>query len=214
MRPIPSRWSFTCRPGRCDGARWRGWLVDELAERYYVPRKLAQAWINADQVLPLLDGLDEVAPEHRAACVEAVNTFRRNRPGLVSLAVCSRTVDYYALLERVELSGAVVIARLSREQIRLYLKQAGKPLAGVRTALREDETLWELLETPLMLSIAALAYQGRSAAEVRAGSLEQRRAHVFENYTRKMFERRTKPPSTRGADHPLAWLAGQSSDAQ
>ena len=53
------------------------WLVDELAERYYVPRKLAQAWIDAEQVLPLLDGLDEVAPEHRAACVEAINTFRQ-----------------------------------------------------------------------------------------------------------------------------------------
>ena len=39
------------------------WLVDELAERYYIPRKLAQAWIDAEQVLPLLDGLDEVAPE-------------------------------------------------------------------------------------------------------------------------------------------------------
>ena len=37
----------------------------------------------------------------------------------------------------------------------------------MRTALRDDETLWELLETPLMLSIVALAYQGRSAAEVR-----------------------------------------------
>ena len=42
------------------------WLVDEMAERYYIPRKIAQAWIDAEQVLPLLDGLDEVAPEHRA----------------------------------------------------------------------------------------------------------------------------------------------------
>src|SRR4051794_16357928 len=65
------------------------WLVDELAERYYVPRKQAQAWINAEQVLPLLDGLDEVAPDHRAACVEAINTFRHQH-GLVPLAVCSR----------------------------------------------------------------------------------------------------------------------------
>ena len=72
--PIPvvfhlSSWAVRRRP-------LADWLVDELAERYYVPRKLAQAWINADQVLPLLDGLDEVAPEHRAACVEAINTFR------------------------------------------------------------------------------------------------------------------------------------------
>lgn len=137
------------------------WLVDELRERYYVPRKLAQAWIDAEQVLPLLDGLDEVAPEHRVACVEAINTFRRQHP-LVSLAVCSRVADYDTLPVRLELSGAVIIQPLSRVQIRSYLEQAGKPLAGVRTVLRDDETLWDLLETPLMLSIVALAYRGGS----------------------------------------------------
>jgi len=57
------------------------WLVDELNERYYVPRKLAQGWTDAEQILPLLDGLDEVAPEHRAECIVAINTFR-HRHGL------------------------------------------------------------------------------------------------------------------------------------
>ena len=36
------------------------WLVDELRERYVVPRKLGQAWVEGDLILPLLDGLDEV----------------------------------------------------------------------------------------------------------------------------------------------------------
>ncbi len=182
------------------------WLVDELAERYYVQRKLAQTWIEADQVLPLLDGLDEVAPEHRAGCVEAINTFH-HRHGLVPLAMCCRAADYQALSTRVELSGAVAIEPLLRAQVSTYLKQAGKPLDGVRTALREDETLWELLDTPLMLSIVTLAYRGRSAAEVRAtGSLEERRAHLFANYSERMFERRTKATDyTR--EQTILWLA-------
>ena len=185
------------------------WLVDELAERYYVPRKLAQAWIDAEQVLPLLDGLDEVAPEHRAECVEAINTFRQQH-GLVPLAVCCRVADYQALPARVELSGAVVIKPLSRAQVSTYLKQAGKPLAGVRTALRDDETLWELLDTPLMLSIVALAYQravgGGGAGDRIAGGAA---GHCFTNYTERMFERRTKVTEyTREQTiHWLAWLA-------
>jgi DNA polymerase III delta prime subunit len=202
--PIPvvfhlSSWAVRRRP-------LTDWMIDELAERYYVPRKLAQAWIADDQVLPLLDGLDEVAPEHRAACVEAINIFRRRQHGLIPLAVCSRVADYHALPVRVELSGAVVIEPLSREQVSTYLKQAGKPLAGVRTALRDDEKLWELLQTPLMLSIVALAYQGRSAAEVRAtGSLEQRRTHLFANYTERMFERRAEVTEyTR--EQTICWL--------
>ena len=91
-------------------------------------------------------------------------------------------------------------------QINTYLREAGKPLAGMRTVVRDDETLWELLETPLMLSIVALAYQGRSAAEVRAtGSLEQRRTHLFENYTRRMFERRSEVTSYT-PEQTLQWL--------
>ena len=38
------------------------WLVDELQQRYDVPHTIGQAWVDADQVLPLLDGFDEVQP--------------------------------------------------------------------------------------------------------------------------------------------------------
>src|SRR4051794_10410464 len=151
------------------------WLVDELNKRYPgVSLKLAQAWVEAEQILPLLDGLDEVALEQRAACVEAINTFRQQH-WLVPLAVCCRMADYKALPKRMQLSGAIAIQPLSRPQIGAYLEQAGEQLTGVRVVLRDDETLWELLDTPLMLSIVALAYQHRPAAEVQAfGSLEER----------------------------------------
>jgi predicted NACHT family NTPase len=49
------------------------WLVDELNKRYDVSLKLARAWVEADQILLLLDGLDEVKQEHRADCVETIN---------------------------------------------------------------------------------------------------------------------------------------------
>jgi hypothetical protein len=84
------------------------WLVDALSEQYDVPRKLGQAWVESDQILPLLDGLDEVAPEHRAACVEAVNTFRQDH-GLLPLVVCSRMTDYEAIGARLRLQGAIVV---------------------------------------------------------------------------------------------------------
>jgi hypothetical protein len=183
----------------------KDWLVDELWKRYDVARKIGQAWVNGERILPLLDGLDEVAPEHREACVEAINAFRREHP-LVAFAVCSRAAEYEELRVRLELSGAVLIRPLSREQIGAYLKEAGKSLAGVRTVLRDDETVWDLLETPLMLSIVALTYQGRSASEIRAtGTLEQRRTDLFANYTERMFERRCKVTAyTR--EQTVRWL--------
>jgi DNA polymerase III delta prime subunit len=202
------------RPGRWIRKRaplhgLEGWLVDELNKRYDVPRKMGQAWIEAEQVLPLLDGLDEVAAEHRESCVEAINGFRQQH-GLLPLAVCSRRADYEALKGRLRLPGAIFIQPLSQPQVGQYLKQAGRALAGVRAALKEDTTLWELLDTPLMLSIITLAYRGCSAVEVRtAGSLEERRVRLFAAYTEAMFKRRGKeePFTQTRTLRWLAWLA-------
>ena len=143
------------------------WLMDELNKRYDVPRTLAKTWVDAELILPLLDGLDEVAADHREACVETINTFL-NEHGLLPMVVCSRVADYEALTVRLRLPSAVMIQPLSRQQVQNYVEQAGAALAGLRTVLQDDETLWELLNTPLMLSIAALAYQGRPADEIHS----------------------------------------------
>jgi predicted NACHT family NTPase len=88
------------------------WLVEELNTKYDVPRKLAQTWIEADVVLPLLDGLDEVAANYRGACVEAINTYREEH-GLVPLTVCSRVPDYEVLRTNLHLQGAIVVQPLT-----------------------------------------------------------------------------------------------------
>ncbi len=44
------------------------WLAEELIDKYQVPSKLAQTLLRADQILPLLDGLDEVSLQQRTAC--------------------------------------------------------------------------------------------------------------------------------------------------
>ena len=187
------------------------WLMDALNEQYDIPRKIAQAWVESDHVLPLLDGLDEVVPEHRAACVEAINAFRQYR-GLLPIVVCSRVVDYEVIGTRLRLQGALVVQPLTHEQIDIYLAQIGQPLATVRQMLRDDPLLWELLDTPLMLTIMTLAYAGQSAeALCMRGTLVERRQSLFAAYVNRMFQRRsavtryTRPQTERW----LAWLAWQ-----
>jgi hypothetical protein len=116
----------------------RDWLVDELNKRYDVPRKLAQTWVKADVILPLLDGLDEVATDRREACVTAINGFVHEH-GLLPLVVCSRTTDYEVLSVHLRLPNAVIIQPLSRQQVQNYVEQAGTSLAGLHTALYDDE---------------------------------------------------------------------------
>jgi predicted NACHT family NTPase len=90
------------------------WLVDELSQRYDVPRQIGHAWVANDRILPLLDGLDEVAERHRSACVGAINAYQEGRahvlPGLV---VTSRVADYDAVTARTRLRGAVLLQPLS-----------------------------------------------------------------------------------------------------
>src|SRR3989442_1426689 len=101
------------------------WLASELHTRYQVPPPLATFWIETDQVLPLLDGLDEVAAPHRTVCVEAINSYRREH-GLLPTVVCSRQTDYLALSTRLLLRTAVVVQPLTPEQIESYLTSGGE----------------------------------------------------------------------------------------
>ncbi len=52
------------------------WFVEALNTKYQVPRKLGKSWVDTDQILLLLDGLDEVKTEYRTACVDAINAYR------------------------------------------------------------------------------------------------------------------------------------------
>ncbi|MGH3924430.1 MAG: NACHT domain-containing protein, partial [Pseudonocardiaceae bacterium] len=166
------------------------WLVEELHHSYQVSRGIGRQWLDDREVLPLLDGLDEVAEAHRGECVEAVNAFHKTC-GPIRLVVCSRTGDYTGLAARLQVEEAVELQSPTRRQVLDYLQAAGGKLADVQAALQTDETLWELLGSPLVLNIAALAYHDRPADALRAaGAPAQRLALLFDAYTERMFEHR------------------------
>src|SRR5262249_45327655 len=166
------------------------WLVDELNKVYDVPRKVAQAWIAGDALLLLLDGLDEVRPEQREACVAAINAFRRQH-GTIDLAVCSRIADYTALESQLKLQGAVVIQPLTEQQMDRYLEHAGDRLAALRSALHADTNLRSLADSPLMLSIMVLACSDMPTHMLPTGHpVEAQRKRIFAAYVDRMFARR------------------------
>ncbi len=51
------------------------WMAEEMRDNYRIQKKIAETWIEKDLILPLLDGLDEVANERRAACVDVINSY-------------------------------------------------------------------------------------------------------------------------------------------
>ncbi len=57
------------------------WLVNELKIKYNASRKTAESWVANDELQLLFDGLDEVKPENRGACVKALNDISKRARG-------------------------------------------------------------------------------------------------------------------------------------
>jgi serine/threonine protein kinase len=186
--------------------RLTDWLVEELNSKYLIPPKLAQAFIKADQILTLLDGLDEVAAKDRTACIEAINTYRMEH-SLLPPVVCSRSADYLAQTARIRLGSAVTVQPLTQEQVIDYLSSAGPQLAALRAALLLDPDLQELATTPLMLNILVLAYQGTPLEQIAPlGTLPVKQQQIFATYVQRMLTHRSA--TTRYIPkQTLSWLS-------
>ena len=143
------------------------WLAEQVARIYDISKNIAQQWVNEDQLLLLLDGLDEMDEAARPACIVAINGYHRDHLRL-PLVVCSRQAEYEQASkgQRLALQNAVVVQPLTNEHVQAYLKQAGKPLSALRRALRTNQTLREIATTPLMVYVLSLTYQGLSVRQL------------------------------------------------
>ncbi|MEL7495147.1 MAG: protein kinase [Cyanobacteria bacterium J06554_11] len=210
---------------------WRGgaiapWLISELNSKYQIPKAIGKTWVQAQQLLLLLDGLDEVRPDRRDSCAAALNQFHQDYgPELV---VCCRIKDYEALSQKLGFQSAVYVRSLTDAQIWQYLDRAETGLTGLKSLLERSvqttETgpnLLDLARSPLLLNIMALTYQGVSASNIPALSTggessppqtQKTYTHqLFSAYIERMFQRRTDSRSGQPAEpyshsQTLRWL--------
>jgi eukaryotic-like serine/threonine-protein kinase len=136
------------------------WLIIDLARRLGAkPAMIARLW-QAGMILPLLDGLDEVATlERRQQCVEAINAYRAAQDRLSSPLVVACREREYQDLPALKVSTALVVQPLAPALIPRYL--AGPSFAGLRQALARDPQLAKALCTPLLLGLVATTYHDR-----------------------------------------------------
>ncbi|PSB14025.1 hypothetical protein C7B76_17695 [filamentous cyanobacterium CCP2] len=186
------------------------WVVEELNIKYQVPKRVGRAWMKHQQLLLLLDGLDEVRSAFRDACVVAINQFQQEYS--TELVVCSRIRDYEALSHRLNVQAAVYLRSLTPEQIQFYLDSLSTDLSGLKQLLQEDAALRELAQSPLLLNMMVLAYQGIAVEDLpRTQVLAERRSQVFDAYIDRMFQRQGTANlySQQQTIRWLSWLAQQ-----
>ncbi|NEQ53855.1 MAG: protein kinase [Leptolyngbya sp. SIO3F4] len=169
------------------------WLVKELNSKYQVPKGIGQRWVEQQQLLLLLDGLDEVTQDRQASCVAAINRFHQDySPEIV---VCSRIHDYEKLPQKLQFQAALYLRPLTDEQILGYLNRPDRGLTGLKSLLEKDAavqdakiSLIELARSPLILNIMVLTYQGVSPEEILPQGNWDGELTECPNYQQQLFD--------------------------
>jgi DNA polymerase III delta prime subunit len=207
-----------------DGQKIEAWLIEQLYENYggNRKRKIYEAWLEHQVLLPLLDGLDELGMVRQQAY-----------PHLV---VCCRVNEFReAGVKLSNLRGVVQLEPLSDRQIQDYLAKAGKlglweqihmvpemgrlmePMIDLENSGHNEPGL---LQVPLFLSLAAQVYEVDKPLKgktdlferyiVRQLELDQRendhQSRRFEN-RQWAFKTIEAEPDWREVTSSLVWIA-------
>lgn len=152
---------------------------------YRIPSHVVRLWLKEQRLILLLDGLDEVVPERRSKCVEAINQFKEEF-SLTEIVVCCRNKDYRELLVKLEFQLALLIQPLELEKIENYFNKAGIDASEVKILL-PDKELRDLLSSPLSLLVFTLAYREIPKDKLRSASSDERLKILLDTYIYKQI---------------------------
>ncbi|MCY7389990.1 MAG: NACHT domain-containing protein, partial [Leptolyngbyaceae cyanobacterium CAN_BIN12] len=167
------------------------WLAAELKSKYGVRKDIGKAWVENRQLLPLLDGLDELEVVRQESCAKAINQLLESDARPPDLVVCSRLEEYNTYPTNLQLHGAICLRELDNPQIQAYLTAAQQP--QLWHLFQDDPTLLELVRKPLLLSISVLSGQELAAEQWHTlSSTQDRLQHLLDAYVRRMMARKLK----------------------
>jgi len=194
------------------------WLVSELKSKYGVSNKLGKEWVVNHQLLPMLDGLDELEPQRQELCVQKINQFLTGETRPLYLVVCSRIEEYSNYSTQLQLNGAIDLQPLSNNKIYHYLTSIN--YIELWSTISNDLDLLKLVKTPLLLSITVLASQEISVEEWQhLNSTADRIQYLLDAYVGRMLTRdvnsraylKNKTPNARKT---RMWLVGLAQQMQ
>jgi hypothetical protein len=185
------------------------WLLSELREKYFVPKRMGRRFLDHNRLLLLLDGLDEVGDSKRASCVQAINLFIR-RPSIsrIQFVVCCRREEYLTLTERIE-AREMELEELAEGEVRRYVVQSSPNGAEIKKALEENETLDAVSRSPLMLNFIRAVYETPSSGLIPKKwptRIRECRDSVLDAYIETKLAQLST--SVKSGDKWLSWLGG------
>lgn len=214
QEPIPVL--FNLSSWKKDNQSLKNWLVQELRGvkdgilrriKYGIGEDIARKLVQEQAIIPLLDGLDELAAPRQPKCVEKINQFLSGWS--TAVVVCSREEEYNLYEEQLELHNAVKLLPLTEEKVFQFLEDTGN--RDLWEDIQGDRELQELVTKPLFLTILVLSVQEIALEQWKGFSSQEERLHyLFEAYIRRMFKRPYEgknQPQEEETRRWLGWLA-------
>jgi hypothetical protein len=213
-QPIPVL--FNLSSWQDDKQTLKDWLLGELKLKYGVSPKLGQKWLEAQTLLPLLDGLDELPPHRQEPAVQRINDWLQSGEGASQLVVCSRREEYELYATKLSLNGAICLAPLTDDQLATYFATLG--MEPLWDTVRHDPDFLALVRTPLLLSVSILANEAIDPAQwQRLTTAQARLDYLLDAYIVRQLHHPIdsryyppqKQPTPQQTRHWLTWLAKQ-----
>ncbi|WP_344631228.1 hypothetical protein [Streptomyces glaucosporus] len=174
--PVPVRLSAASWPG----GSVRDWLVRHLTGAFHLPRREARSVVDANLVMPVIDGLDEMDAAPRPGYTSRAAQLLRAVEGhpwqgeKAPVVLTCRRPHYEALVAAdAQLQGAarIEIVRVAGGDVRSYLESRigysarnlarWEPLLDALDAPSAPAALVDALDTPWRLTLAAVVYEER-----------------------------------------------------
>ena len=141
------------------------WMIDRLAQDYVMPQNEVAELVSARQILPVLDGLDEVDPDQQQNAVRAIDDMTHR--GVACVVTC-RTGDYERIVNRIGPLGRTAVVEMlpvrPQDVVKFIVdsvtddqRKAWTPIIR-ELELETPGPFAELMSSPLTVMIALRSY--------------------------------------------------------
>lgn len=203
------------------------WVLTNLVETYPFLRDRArfgptapEALVGGDRLLLVLDGLDEMAPEQRAAALRAIDSdLGASRASVLTCrsaefaaANAGGLVQDSRVVELMPLRGTEIAGHLRATTPQAGLERWTDVIDAVGTT--KGQALGHALRTPLMLSLARAVYSDSAAEPAELLRLDGSTAvqnRLLDRFAQQAFTTsRPSSPLSRQATAPRRWSPERS----
>ncbi len=216
---------FNLSAWKADNQYMHDWLQAALVSGYGFSPSLAKEAMDKQQIIPLLDGLDEVGKDKaddtkqtdlRNQCLDAISKYLTlyNTP---YLAICSR-IKEFAAADDAPVKAAIMVNPLTPQAIKRTLKEALTKTQKVNNEtaattllnlLPKHPVLEDILCTPFYYNIALDVFDDRTTRHDLPQEQADLELYLIEQFIAKKLDTTDNPHGfseerTRGS---LAWVA-------